>query len=455
MRGRVLAAWLCATFLLAGCTSGSGDPRPPGAEKPPLGVPRHVQIPKVKTALNVDQVTPCLDKRQVVGPIYTALGPVAYAASQVESTRELDFTIPTNVDLPDDKQFQRLYSDQPPTRRSEDFVTRRVAWALGITPHGLDADYFLRGEGSSLIAGYYDPTDGHIVVRSDGTFDDELVTLTHELTHAATDELFGFSADTRGRMIDDLALAENAVIEGDATLVAARYLSRVAAAEPMHRFIEASLGSRAYKNQRDAGVPHVVLENFSWPYQWGLAFVCKIYRERGWTGVNRLYEHPVDDSAEIMFPDRYLNGEKPETPPALGELGAPWARSAQAQLGAAHLKALFEAPGDVEGRALSDPLGRAAAWNGGGYELWVDSDTQDAALGVALVEHRGFHNVLCESMHNWYRAAFFDAKADVVARYTVAYDDEDQSAFISCSGRQIRIGIGPDPDTARAVSGYE
>jgi hypothetical protein len=414
-----------------------------------------VKIPKVETALKVREVTPCLEKRQIVGPIYTSLGPVDYAATQVESIRDLDFTVPDNVDLPDDEGFARLYADQPPPVRSEDFVTRRMAWALGITPHGLDADYFLQGEGgSNLIAGYYDPKDQHIVVRSDGTFDDELVTLTHELTHAATDELFGLPYDERSRMIDDRALAANAVTEGDATLVAARYLSRVAAEGPMKRFIRASLGSSGYKSQRDAGVPHMVLENFSWPYQWGLAFVCKVYRERGWDGIDKLYDHPADGTAEIMFPERYLDGEKPAVPPDPGKLGPPWERSARAEIGAAHLKALFEAPGDVEDRALSKPVARAASWNGGTYELWVDDDGEEA-LGLTLVEREDFRNVLCRSMHEWYRAAFFDATATVVGRFAVAYEDADQSAFISCDDGIIRLGVGPDSEIAKTVSGYE
>jgi hypothetical protein len=454
MSRRVLAALLAACALSA-CTGAGPGGRPSPKSQPPKGVPEHVKIPKVRSQLAVDQVTPCLQDQQVTGTIYTSLGPVGYAASQVKSIRELDFQIPSLVDLVGNKDFATEFAHQPAARRSEDFVTRRVAWAMGLTPHGLDADYFLQGEGSDLIAGFYDPRDQRIVVRTKGDYDDELVTLAHELTHAATDELFGIPLDNRGRLIDDERLAETAVTEGDATLVAAQYLSRVAPVASMRRYVKASLSYEGqYKPQRRAGIPHMVVDHFSWPYQWGFAFVCKVYRERGWAGVNRMYDHPPLSSAEIMFPKRYLSGQIPETPPALGLLNRPWRRSAQASIGAAHLKALFEAPGDVGKRALTNPLGRASAWDGGHYELWVNADSDDEAMGVALVERRSSHDVLCASMHSWYRKAFFDAEAEAIADRTVAYKDENQTAFISCSGRNVIVGIGPDLATAQAVAGY-
>lgn len=116
------------------------------------------------------------------------------------------------------------------------------------------------------------------------------------------------------------------------------------------------------------------------------------------------------------------------------------------------MKSMFEAPGDVEKRALRRPLGRAASWDGGKYKLWIVDDSDDeSVVGVSLVEHKDHPGLLCSSMNAWYKASFFDAKPELIADRVVAYSDEYQKAIIACSGRNVRIGIAPTQELAQAV----
>jgi hypothetical protein len=71
-------------------------------------------------------------------------------------------------------------------------------------------------------------------------------------------------------------------------------------------------------------------------------------------------------------------------------------------------------------------------------------------LGLALVERRGSGN-LCASVIAWYDAAFNDSDVEMKAGEWLARDGVRQDAVVRCSKDEVRLGIGPDTDTARAI----
>jgi hypothetical protein len=167
-----------------------------------------------------------------------------------------------------------------------------------------------------------------------------------------------------------------------------------------------------------------------------------------------MYQRLPESSAQILFPDRYLDKESPAKAPAFAKPPDSFKVSARGLLGAAHLKAMFEAPGDDEDNALSRPYARAAAWAGGRYEVWEkNGGYEEYLIGVSLVEHADHRGLMCSSMHEWYEAAFTDSKRELAGDKTVEYEDDGQSAVITCERDVVRMGLGPSLEEARLAIG--
>ncbi|MDQ3985621.1 MAG: hypothetical protein M3280_03885 [Actinomycetota bacterium] len=459
--------------------------RPPRAR--PAGLKSTLTSKHIRSCLYEDQ----LDPSEIAGLYYNVTDLVA---GQVEVSRSLPFETPSSEMLGPEAFAREVRTAHIKPRSAEVITTRSLAWALGLTPSGLDVNEFLKGEGTGLLAGFYDPKTEQIVVERKGKLDAEYVVLAHEFIHAATDQAFGLPDNKFKNIIDDERLATSSLIEGDAALGEMRILSRFAPQHSVKKAVKAQVAfPEKFKADRGAGVPYLLMDTVLFPYQWGPAFVCSIYKERGWSGVNRMYSQPPTTTAQILFPERYLRREAARAPAPLSRPPRPWKLKAKGDIGAAHLKALFEAPGDVESRALSRPFSRAAAWAGGTYEVWSTittnpgsksrrrkSETGDTTssihdteaskreqetgtegeeieqpyvVGVSLIEHKEHRGSLCSSMNSWYRAAFGSADHELIADRTVQYSDYKQDAVIACPKNKVILGFGPSPELARAIAG--
>jgi hypothetical protein len=159
--------------------------------------------------------------------------------------------------------------------------------------------------------------------------------LAHEFAHAAVDQAFHPRNRGSGRLVDDSSLAIRALIEGEATLVEFRFLSRLSPLKRVKKAVRDHVDyRREFRGDRKNGVPYAIIEDLVFPYQWGLAFVCSVYKKRGWAGVNRLHKRPPLSTAEVIFPERYLKGNRPKAPPSLGKPPKPWKPYAKGTIGA-------------------------------------------------------------------------------------------------------------------------
>lgn len=457
-------ALLVAVALLA--TACDGDPAPAAAdrEKPsatPTPAPEAFERPprakpeRVDTNLSTAHVSRCLYRERLPQSAlaYRYFSATDLVADQLETSRDLEVDVPT-IEYLDPKEFDDRYGREPGAPRGREYlVTRWLSWALGLTPHGLDVDYVLAGSGTELVAGLYEHDTGRIVVKQEGEIDGvEWVVLAHELAHAAVDQRFGLDDLKPVHVVDDVTLARRAVVEGDASLAEMRFLSRLSPPKAVRKALAAQLSSeQSFRSESALGIPRMLTDEFVFPYRWGLAFACSVFRARGWGGVDELHRRPPASTAEIMFPERFLKGDRPGEPARLGAPGRPYELRARGQIGAFHLNAMFEAPGDVRKRALSNPLGRAASWDGGAYKLWA-TDEAESVMGLSLVEHRKQRGVLCASMNAWYRRAFFEAERELVGDRTTAYSDDNQKAIVKCDGRSVRVAMAPTAELAEAVA---
>jgi hypothetical protein len=225
------------------------------------------------------------------------------------------------------------------------------------------------------VAGYYDGETGELVVPAGESFSAlQKATLVHELTHALTDQRFGFN-DAYERMIDedrfDEAVAFLAVIEGDATLTEILYIQQLTTREQQELLAE----SFASDSTVFESVPAFLQNSLIFPYRQGLAFVQRAYGLGGFDEVNRLYVEPPVSSEQISEPrdhqrDMPIGVEIVE--PALSGYDVVY-RSVWGELS---FDLMFDQVLDGEDEAVD-------GWGGDAYVQWFDGT--EAALLLTYV----------------------------------------------------------------------
>ena len=372
-------------------------------------------------------------------------------ARQVEGIRELEFTRDVKPRFLSDREMnervRELFLEEYTPGIAD--VEERILTALGAIPPGTDLRA-LRSEAiGQQVAGFYQPETGELVVRQSGS---ELsavdrITLAHELDHALTDQVLGIPLPDDPELgSEDSSLAALALVEGDATLVMQRYSVTLGLDEQLGLLDPETI---AASEAGLSGFSPYLEQELLFPYEQGLSFVCELYANGGWSAVDRAYDAPPATTAEVLFPERYLEGFRAENPTDPGALSGPWRRRATVQLGAANLLWLFSAPGGTEGRpGVEDPLAAARAWSGGELELWVRGP--ETAVGVSLSERPGQER-LCVDVAEWYGSSFQGDQETGTAGGAFEADGERQDAVVACTEDQVRLGIAPDLRTARAL----
>jgi hypothetical protein len=339
-----------------------------------------------------------------------------------------------------------LLSDYP---KKEADTEARMLETLGAIPFDSNLRSMTRDLLESQVAGFYVPKTNKLYVpgspdRPMGAIGRTI--MAHELQHAVSDQRLGIPLpdDPSPSKIDE-SIAVLAVIEGDATLTMQRYtISEIPVPEQLSLLNDPSL---ANSDKALEEVPHYLRQQLTFPYLSGLEFTCALYSRGGWGAVNQAYERPPTTTAEILFPERYRAGtvgaeaRDARTPEGFRPLFS-------GSFGAANLLWLFEAPGGDTGAVLTDARERVASWGGGEVHVW--SREEDTALGLVLLEREG-SDVLCESVVEWYEAAFAGVELRAEGDERLAHDGTTQDAVVSCSGNEVRLGIAPDVATAREI----
>jgi len=343
------------------------------------------------------------------------------------------------------KEIRREYPEQT-ARLDSDILS-----ALGAVDPGtdmVDAQVELVG---SQVAGFYDPRTGDLVVATDDPSEPltgfAVMAVAHELDHALTDQALHLPVDVDEMTgASDAQMAATALVEGDATMLMYRFS---ASALSLSDQMGMSLDPSALAAQKAlADTPAYLAAQLQFPYLDGLMFACGLEADGGWSAVDDAYADPPSTTAQILFPDRYGSDEGAVDAPDPSSPGGSWEEERTRTLGAADLYWLFQAPGDDTSAALDDPLGRAAGWAGGEAVQWTRGDS--SAVGLSFVQHSG-ETDLCDSVTEWYRAAFPEA-ADSDIDGGLAFEGDEQTAVLRCNGDNVRLGIAPDLPTATTIA---
>ena len=289
------------------------------------------------------------------------LAAVREIQDQTATVRELAFTRDLEPEFLSDEELARdLQTAIPDEDLEAGLPDEEVLKALGMLPSGDDLVDTLRAAAEANVLGYYDPETERLVVRSGQEALTPLgkITLSHELTHAVTDQHYDLERVLTGEEPDDVAIGTLALIEGDATLEmnlwAQQYLS---VEEQVQLGLEAATGLLSGEGQLPPGLE--ALQSF--PYLDGMAFVQYLYEQNGWEAVNDAYGDPPSTSEQVLHPEKYLSGETGER--VTVEAPIPGStRFDRGEVGELFLRTLLDVSG-VGNAALA-----ADGWDGGAYE---------------------------------------------------------------------------------------
>jgi hypothetical protein len=262
---------------------------------------------------------------------------------------------------------------------SEDFPADEALYRLlGLLGDDVDLETLLTDLYGEQVAGYYDGETGELVVptREGGFSVSQRSTMVHELTHALTDEHFGFH-DTWTEMLDqnrlDEAAAYQALFEGDASLAQFIYLQTLSQREIGEFFADAlDVDTTTFDS-----APQFIQDTLMFPYDSGLAWVQDLYLGDGWNPINSAYtEMPFlpGSTEQIITPDDYQR-DLPQVVDGTAPTLAGYDLERESTWGEFGFRIMLD-------QVLGEDVGIDAAdgWGGDWYAQWFDG--QNAALVI-------------------------------------------------------------------------
>ena len=222
------------------------------------------------------------------------------------------------------------------------------------------------------VAGELNPSSRKVkVLETPGEADEQRATVVaHELDHSLDNSHFPDAFKAAGdTTASERQLAASALVEGTATVVAARF-------DAEHGYQAAVAGGALLSAQNAGfGVPPVLAAQFRFPYTSGAKFVETLYdRANGWRLVNKAFRHPPTTTAQILDPAlwiHHVNSAQVTVDPALGDPLQQTYKSTSGQLDDELILAL----------AVPARTARAASrgWDGGAVAVWQRPESKGCA----------------------------------------------------------------------------
>ena len=233
---------------------------------------------------------------------------------RTEQLRGLKTTHPIAVSTLDARGMRRVVLRELARERQPraDAAWDDVLHLLGVLKKRQSLEAMRRSELTGQVAGLYVPQTGRLYVLGSGGTAPRSV-IAHEVTHALQDEHFGIEYDFPPRD-RDAELAAQALVEGDATDVQARYVAGFSAGDLIGELAR-TLGSIP-SDSGGGEVPYLQRE-LVYPYNAGQEFVKALREQGGQRLLDRAFRHPPRTTAAVLDPSRYLAGDPPPRTVAL------------------------------------------------------------------------------------------------------------------------------------------
>ena len=159
---------------------------------------------------------------------------------------------------------------------------------------------------SEQAAGFYDPDEKRLFLVAGRSFPG--IALVHELAHALQDQTFhvGRIID-RARDNDDMLLAVQSMIEGEAMTLASAYAARRPGHEDLPGMEESAGETAQPEVAQPRPVPEILQSNLMFPYTQGVTFANAVVaggREAGMKTMDGMFLEPPESSEQILHPEK-------------------------------------------------------------------------------------------------------------------------------------------------------
>ena len=269
------------------------------------------------------------------------------------------------------------------------YADRKALEAFGLIPKDFPLDSFMLDVLTDQVAGLYDPKAKEFYIADWIPADEQRSVMSHELTHALEDQSFHIDPWIKAaRPNDDAELARQSVSEGSALAAMVDYSLRdqkvsVRDLPDVALFIRAGAIDEMDKDPNLKKAPQFIRDELIFPYLAGTTFSQQFLKaHKGWGDLRLIFENPPVSTQQILHPDLYLTGVKPQKvtlPEWKGLAPADWKLLEENVMGEFGLNEILK---QFLGQERADTL--SPAWSGDRYALFEDSKTSRTALVFRL-----------------------------------------------------------------------
>jgi hypothetical protein len=277
----------------------------------------------------------------------------------------------------DDKSDEQRYADQ------------KALEAFGLMPPNFPLDAFMLDVLTDQIAGLYDAKAKEFYIADWIPVDEQRSVMAHELTHALVDQSFRLDDWIKAaRPNDDAELARDSVSEGSAIAAMIDYSlldQKIGVRDlpDVTGIIRQGAISEMEKDPHLSKAPAIIRDELLFPYLAGTSFTQQFLKANsGWKDLPKLFENPPVSSQQIIHPELYLKGVRPETvtlPKWTGVVPSGWKLLEENVLGEFGLQEVLK-------EFIGDEMAQQTApfWDGDRYSVFEDQKTKITSLVVRI-----------------------------------------------------------------------
>ena len=290
------------------------------------------------------------------------------------------------------KQEVRDYlirEDKEDKKDAERYADDKTLEAFGLIPKGFPLDSFMLDVLTDQVAGLYDPKAKEFYIANWIPVDEQRTVMSHELTHALEDQSFHIDSWIKAaRPNDDAELARDAVSEGSAMAAMVDYEMldqkvSVRDVPDVTLLIRAGALSEMDKDPNLANAPLYIRDELLFPYLAGTGFTQEFLKAHtGWQDLHLIFQNPPVSTQQIIHPDLYMHGVKPEAialPDWKGLVPSDWKLLEENTMGEFGVEEILKQLLDENRAELLAP-----AWKGDRYAVFEDAKTKSTPLVFRL-----------------------------------------------------------------------
>jgi hypothetical protein len=290
------------------------------------------------------------------------------------------------------KQEVRDYlirEDKEDKNDAQRYADAKTLEAFGLIPKNFPLDSFMLDVLTDQVAGLYDPKAKEFYIADWIPVDEQRTVMSHELTHALEDQSFRIDNWIKAaRPNDDAELARESISEGSAMAAMVDYQMLeqhigVRELPDVTLLIRAGAVTEMDKDPNLAKAPNYIRDELLFPYLAGTGFTQQFLKAHtGWKDLHLVFENPPVSTQQVIHPDLYFNGTKPEAvtlPDWKGLVPDDWKLLQQNTMGEFGLDEILK-QFKKEGRDES----LSAAWKGDRYAVFEDAKSKSTPLVFRL-----------------------------------------------------------------------